>query len=141
MITAPMQRISYFLKISLAVSAVALMAFAGGVYAQSIPPLIGIANSSDPSAAAGTLKGFACGFAGWIFIAAIILSIILALLTGIQYMTGGGNPEKIKSAHQKLMWIAIGIAVALMARVMPTIVNGILHGSGGGGLDVCQGDF
>ncbi len=134
-----MQRISYFLKISLAVSALALMVLAGATYAQTKPPLIDI--GSDPTAQGGALQGFACGFAGWIFIAAIIISIILVLLTAIQYMTGSGNPEKVKSAHQKLMWIAIGIAVALMARVMPTLVNGVLHGTGGGNLDVCDGQY
>lgn len=113
----------------------AFFAYAGAAYAQSEPPTINVLESP------GGMQRFACGFAGWFFTAAIIISIVIAILTGIKYMTAGGNPEKIKSAHHQLLYVAVGLAVALLARVMPMIINGVLQGSGGSGLDVCAGQY
>jgi hypothetical protein len=114
-------------------------ALTGIAYAQSRPPTFSL--GTTPGSQASAVQGYACGIAGWVFTAAIIISIIIAILTGIQYMTAGGNPEKLKSAHHKLLYIAVGLAIALLARAMPTMINGVLQGQGGSGLDVCAGKY
>lgn len=83
--------------------------------------------------------GLMCGLARWLFTGAIIFSIALAIVIGIQYMTSGGNPEKIKAAHSKLLYLAVGIAVAILARTFPVLVGTILQTPGATGLGaVCS---
>jgi len=105
------------------------------VQAQVMAPTVSLTSST------GGLIGFVCKMAGWLFTVAIILSIILTIWTGIKYMTASGDPEKFKSAHKMLLYIAIGIAVALVARVMPVLVNSVLQGRTNGSLDACAGHY
>ncbi len=107
-------------------------------YAKVQPPAsIGILN--DPQHTGNAAIGAMCTIASYLFTAAIIFSIVLALMAGIQYMTSGGNPEKTKSAHQKLLYLAIGIAVAILARTLPVAIGFILKVPGAAGLGgVCS---
>ena len=54
------------------------------------------------------------------------LAAIMVLIAGAIYMTGGGNPEKIKTAHKILLWAVIGIAIVLLAKSVELIVRQIL---------------
>lgn len=54
------------------------------------------------------------------------LSTLMVLIAGFLYMTGGGNPEKIKTARQVLIWTLVGIAVVIVANVAETIVREVL---------------
>lgn len=130
-----MKRLQPFLFVGIVLVLIAAPVLPSLLHAQVMPPDVAATSS------VGGLKGFACKIAGWIFTIAIILSIILALWTAIQYMMAGGDPEKFKLAHKKLLYIVVGIAVALLARTMPIIVGGVLQARGGGSLDVCSGQY
>jgi H+/gluconate symporter-like permease len=54
------------------------------------------------------------------------LSALMILIAGFLYMTGGGNPEKIKTAHKVLIWALVGIAVVLLAKSAILIVKDVL---------------
>jgi|GEM_PF-3139851 len=73
----------------------------------------------------------ACTGLSWIFTAAIIFSIVMVLLAGIAYMRSSGDPAKVKEATGKLVYTAIGVAVAILARTLPILVGSILGVSGG----------
>jgi hypothetical protein len=101
------------------------------------PATIGIFSSG--TTAGNSATAIMCSVAKWLFTAAIIFSIVLAIVTGIQYMTSGGNPEKTKSAHNKLLYLAIGVAVAILARTIPVLVATVLQAPGAEGLGaVCS---
>lgn len=69
---------------------------------------------------------FGCAVAGWIFAAAIILSIVMVLLAAIGYMRSSGEPAKVKESTNKLIYAAIGVAVALISFFFPTIISGLI---------------
>lgn len=81
-------------------------------------------------------KGFAnpnalveqtCNAVTWIFAAAIIFSIIFVLLAAFDYMRSSGDPARIKTANQRLIFVAIGVAVALIAFLFPGIIAQLLQ--------------
>ncbi|MBI2641968.1 MAG: hypothetical protein HYW96_00105, partial [Candidatus Wildermuthbacteria bacterium] len=43
-----------------------------------------------------------------------------------QFVTGGGKPEEVSAARQKLIYAVIGIAIALLARALPLVLRNIL---------------
>lgn len=77
------------------------------------------------SSEGGIIK-YACGAAEWVFAAAMILSIVFVLLAGIQYMRSGGDPGKVKEATSKLVYAAIGVAVALVAFTFPSLIGTLI---------------
>jgi len=65
---------------------------------------------------------WSCKVVDVLFTFAVIVTIVFVLLAAIQYITGGADPAKVKNAHQKLIWAAIGFAVALISATVPDIV-------------------
>lgn len=88
------------------------------------PKSVGIA-SEGPT-------GIVCLGLKWLFTAAIIFSIVLAFMAAFDYMRSSGDPAKLKSATNRLVFVAIGIAVAIAARSLPVLV-GSLIGAGESG--------
>ena len=62
----------------------------------------------------------------WLFVILSIAAVIFIVLAGLQFITAGGNPEAIGQARMKLMYAAVGIAVALLARAIPAVLSSIL---------------
>lgn len=83
---------------------------------------------------ANAIVGQMCNAASWIFAAAIILSIVAALLAAIKYIGSSGDPAKVKEATHRLIFAAVGVAVALVAFFLPGIVASLLSTSVG---DAC----
>jgi len=62
----------------------------------------------------------------WVFVIVLIFSVIFLVLAGWQFITQGGNAQAVSEARMKLLWAAIGIAVAVMARGIPVVVRNII---------------
>lgn len=71
-----------------------------------------------------TILEDALGFISYIFWIAAIGFIFYAAYI---YLVAGGDAEKVKKASQQLWWAVVAIAVALMATVIPFIVQSILN--------------
>lgn len=54
------------------------------------------------------------------------LSTLMVLIAGFLYLTGGGSPEKIKTAHKVLIWALVGIGIVLLANGAQNIIRDIL---------------
>jgi hypothetical protein len=78
-----------------------------------------------------TLLSIACLGLRWLFTAAIIFSIVLVVLAAFEYMRSAGDPAKVKSATNRIVYAAIGVAVAILARTVPILVGSVLNVSGG----------
>lgn len=65
----------------------------------------------------------------WIFAGFTVLAAIMVLLAAIQFVKDGGNPEKISEARLKLIWAAVGVGVALMAKGFVPVIQNILGAS------------
>ncbi len=59
----------------------------------------------------------------WVFTFLIALTIIFVLLGAFQILTAAGSDEKISKGKNFIMFAAIGLALALLARAVPAIVK------------------
>jgi len=62
----------------------------------------------------------------WLFIILLVVSVIMIVLAGFQFVTGGGDPTQVSAARTKLIWAAVGIGVALLARGLPSAVANLI---------------
>ncbi|MEK7510330.1 MAG: hypothetical protein AAB567_02080 [Patescibacteria group bacterium] len=62
----------------------------------------------------------------WIFVVFLLTAVIFIILAAFQFLTGGGDPGKLAEARNKLIYAAVAIAVALMARGIPVVVKNIV---------------
>ena len=61
------------------------------------------------------------------FIGAI--AIIMILVAAFQFLTAGGDAEKVKVARGTITWAIMGIAVALISFNIPGILSSFMGGS------------
>src|SRR3989344_2800480 len=73
----------------------------------------------------------------WMFSFLVFLAIVFVLIAAYKYLPAAGDPEKVKSASNTLIYAAVAIAVALLARGLPFLIGGLIGreigGAGGGG--------
>lgn len=67
------------------------------------------------------------------------IAIIMILVAAFQFITAGGNEEKVATARKSLMWGLIGLAVALFAYVALPFVQSVLGTLFGGGTQLVPG--
>lgn len=60
----------------------------------------------------------------------IIFAILALVYVGLQYILARGNPERMKELSNWLLWIVVGIAIVLGARIIVSIVINTLGASG-----------
>lgn len=72
----------------------------------------------------------------WTYTVFFIIAVLYIIFAAYTYLTANEQPEKIKSAHNQLIYAAIAIAIALLAVSATMIVKSIISpsGSGGGGV-------
>src|SRR6266568_2153416 len=58
---------------------------------------------------------------------ALIVCAFFVMLAGYQYMTAGGSVRAIESAKGSLSNAFIGLAIAMLCRVLANLVGGALH--------------
>lgn len=63
------------------------------------------------------------GITGWIFIVLVALAAILIIFGAFSILTSGGNPEKVKSGRNMILYAAVGLLVALIAKAVPGVVR------------------
>jgi hypothetical protein len=61
--------------------------------------------------------------ADWLFYILIGVSVLFIVIAGLEYVTARGDPEKIKSAGQKVLYALIGIIVASLAKGLVVLVQ------------------
>jgi hypothetical protein len=94
-------------------------------------PLLAFAQSNTPPiTSAQALLNFMCTIFSWMFYFLITLSLIMILVAAFTYVTANGNPEKVGKATKMILYAAIGIAVALIAKGVPSIIASILGAQG-----------
>lgn len=60
----------------------------------------------------------------WVFFT--IVAIIMFVVAGIQFLTSGGDPERVQKARSSFLWGVAGVAVGIIAYAIVTIVSGAL---------------
>ena len=72
--------------------------------------------------------GIICTIINWIFWLLIVLTVIFVLVAAFKYLTAAGDPEKVKSAGSTLLYAAIAVVVALIAKGLPLIISTFIGG-------------
>jgi len=65
------------------------------------------------------------GITNWVFVILLVFAVVFILLAAFQFLSGGGDPQAVAQARQKLIWAAVGIVVALLARGIPTAISNL----------------
>jgi len=65
----------------------------------------------------------------WFFGIAIVIAAIMLVYAGFNYVTATGNEEKIKTATKTLIFALIGVAIALLAKGLPLLIQEFLQGN------------
>ncbi|KKU49530.1 MAG: hypothetical protein A2633_01850 [Candidatus Sungbacteria bacterium RIFCSPHIGHO2_01_FULL_47_32] len=63
----------------------------------------------------------------FIFKISIPVAIVAILYAAFLYLTAGGSEQKVKAAHQTLMWTVAGIAIVLAAAGLVMVVCDFLN--------------
>ena len=82
--------------------------------------------SCDQQAATTTFMDTVIKLINWFSWFIGILSVAVGLYAGFTYMTGRGEPQKVATASKMIVYAVIGIAVAVIAFSIITIVKGFL---------------
>lgn len=84
---------------------------------------------TDPLGGGESFISVVNNVAGFLFTdIAIPLATIMVLVGAFQFMTGGGDPEKISKARKTILYAAIGFAIALIASGVSSIIKSVLTG-------------
>jgi hypothetical protein len=75
-----------------------------------------------------SVLNYVCTIFGWMFYFLIALAIVFGVIGAYRYLTSAGNSEKVKTANNTLLYAAIAVGVALLARSIPLIVASFISG-------------
>jgi hypothetical protein len=62
----------------------------------------------------------------WIFVVVLVGAVIFIVLAGWQFISGGGEPQAVSQARSKLLWAAVGIGVAVLAKGIIAAIRNII---------------
>lgn len=94
---------------------------------QNVPP---------PITSLGGFIGYLCTAINWLFTFLIVLAIVFVLVAAFKYLTAAGDPEKVKAASHQLIYAAVAVAVAIVAKGVPLIIGSFFTG-GQAGFQAC----
>ena len=88
-----------------------------------IIPLGAFAESPDKVIPNTDVMATLGNIADWLFYILIGVSVLFIVIAGFEYTTAQGDPEKIKSAGQKVLYALIGIIVASLSKGLVILVQ------------------
>ena len=59
----------------------------------------------------------------WIFIFLVVIVAVFVLIGAFNFITSAGDPEKTKSGRNYILYAAVGLAVAFLAKAVPGLVR------------------
>lgn len=62
----------------------------------------------------------------FLFTLGVPLAILFILIGAFQFMTAGGNEERIKKGKKTLLWAIIGLIIILLASAITSIIQDVL---------------
>ena len=84
-----------------------------------------IGNVDGPTTVSGIVDIFLI-IMQWIFAFALMLGIIMVIISGISYMTAGGESDRVNKATKVLTYSVIGVAIALISSFVIQIIRNLL---------------
>jgi hypothetical protein len=87
------------------------------------PPTVGANVPQSNIQSVGGVLNLLCIVFGWAFWFLVVLAVIFVIVAAFRYLTAGGNPENVGKAGSTLLYAAVAIGVALLARAVPFVVG------------------
>jgi len=87
--------------------------------AQFVPPVLG-------AVPAGGIIGIVNISLTLVWIIFVAIAVIMFVVAGIQFLTAQGDPSKIATARQSVIWGSVGIVVALIAFSVIAVLRGLV---------------
>jgi len=126
------------LSISIVSLVLPVFAMANGALAVGLPvPQPPVNPGSVPQGQISSVQSvlnLVCVVFDWAFYFLVALAVIFIIVAAFKYLTAAGDPEKVKAAGSTLLYAAVAVGVALLARAVPLIVASFL---GANGLTTC----
>jgi hypothetical protein len=99
----------------------------------------GVSAPTGPITSIGGVQSTLCQVVNWLFYGLIIFAVIMVLVAAFKYLTAAGDPEKVKSASQTLLYAAIAVLVGIIAKGFPSLIGSFIGqgGVGSGGVFSC----
>ncbi|MFA5052854.1 MAG: hypothetical protein WC565_02255 [Parcubacteria group bacterium] len=79
-------------------------------------------NITDPE----QIKSLINNIGNFVFGVFIALSVFFLLWAAFSYLTAAGSADKLKSAKDKLIYAAIGIALAIVSKSLPILISNFI---------------
>lgn len=96
-----------------------------GIIGLSAPLLVGAADPIQTvNITADDVPRIITNIATWFYRIVLAVAVFFALVASFNYLTG--DPKKIQQAHHQLLYVVIGIAVALIAFGAVNLVENVL---------------
>jgi len=89
------------------------------VLAQQYPP----ADIQEP----GQLIEIIEGIVRWIVTLLVVFSAIYIVMAGFNYVTSGGDEDKINKAKTQLLYGLVGVGIAVLALGLPRVIHWIVY--------------
>jgi membrane-associated HD superfamily phosphohydrolase len=122
--------INFAKEFSPSLIALALPALA---FAQNLPLPVAPTGVNVPQGNITSLQAvlqLLCTVFAWAFYFLIVLAVIFVIIAAFKYLTAAGDPEKVKGAGTMLIYTAVAIVVALLARAIPLVIGSFLGANG-----------
>ncbi|MDO8424725.1 MAG: hypothetical protein Q7S70_02180 [bacterium] len=62
----------------------------------------------------------------WVFAFLVIFAVFYVVMGAFNILTSSGSPEKVTSGRNNILYAAIGLLVAFIARAIPSLVRAIM---------------
>jgi len=111
--------------LALGIASVCLLSFSGMASAIGETPPTTIPNTVTSATNFITLLN---NIVNWVFVVVMVAAVIFIVLAGWQFITGGGDPQAVSQARNKLLYAAVGIIVAVLARGIVTAITSLVSG-------------
>jgi len=77
----------------------------------------------------GQVVGFINKVGDWFFTILMAVAGVFIILAAWTFLTAGGNPDNVTKARQMLIYAAVGIAVGVLAKGIPYLIENFLKQS------------
>ena len=100
----------------------------------------GVVTLQNPLKGVNSISDLILAFMKIVSYLAVIAGVLMLMWVGLQFVMARGNPEEIKKRSNELLWIVIGIAVILGARILVSVIINTLEATGTVNSAIIQND-
>ncbi len=125
--------IAFTKEFGISILSLALPVLASAQIPVPVPPTPSTAPGAQINSVQSVLN-IVCVVFSWLFYFLVALTVIFIVLAAFKYLFAGGDAEKVKAAGSMLLYAAVAVGVALLARAIPLVIANFL---GAGTLSTC----